>query len=128
MRTRGKDSLVGELEMEYVELSSNRLIMTMPVGSKTRQPAGILHGGASVALAETAATMATAMNIDPQKFNPVGMEINANHIRSKTDGVVTATATPFHKGRTTMVWDIQITDENEKLICVARCTMAVVSK
>ncbi|QQK78308.1 hotdog fold thioesterase [Salicibibacter cibarius] len=128
MRTRGKDSLVGELEMEYVELSSNRLIMTMPVGPKTRQPAGILHGGASVALAETAATMATAMNIDPQKFNPVGMEINANHIRSKTDGVVTATATPFHKGRTTMVWDIQLTDENEKLICVSRCTMAVVPK
>ncbi|AXF57837.1 hotdog fold thioesterase [Salicibibacter kimchii] len=128
MRARGNNSLVRELEMEYVELSSNRLVMTMPVGPKSRQPAGILHGGASVALAETAATMATAMNIDPQKFNPVGMEINANHIRSKTEGVVTATATPFHKGRTTMVWDIQLTDENEKLICVSRCTMAVVPK
>ncbi|QDI92956.1 hotdog fold thioesterase [Salicibibacter halophilus] len=128
MQVRNKDSLVGELEMDYVELSSNRLVMTMPVGPKTQQPAGILHGGASVALAETAATMATAMNIDPQKYHPVGMEINANHVRSKTNGIVTATATPFHKGRTTMVWDIQITDENEKLICVSRCTMAVVPK
>jgi uncharacterized protein (TIGR00369 family) len=90
--------------------------------------ASILHGGASVALAETAATMATAINIDLKKSNPVGMEINANHIRSKSDGVVTATATPFHKGRTTMVWDIKIAGEDGKLICVSRCTIAVVSK
>lgn len=102
--------------------------MTMPVGPKTKQPVGILHGGASVALAETAATMATAMNIDPQRFSPVGLEINANHIRSKRDGVVKATATPFHKGRSTMVWDIKITDEDEKLICISRCTIAVIAK
>ncbi len=128
MRSRSFNTLIGELGMEYVELTPNRVVMSMPVGPKTRQPAGILHGGASVALAETAATIATAINIDLKKFNPVGMEINANHIRSKSDGVVTATATPFHKGRTTMVWDIKIADEDGKLICVSRCTMAVVSK
>lgn len=126
--SRNEETLIGRLDMKYVELTPDRVVMTMPVGPKTWQPAGILHGGASVALAETAATIATAINIDPTKYNPVGMEINANHIRSKADGVVTATATPFHKGRTTMVWDIRITDENDKLICISRCTMAVITK
>lgn len=125
---RNEQTLIGQLDMEYVELTPDRVVMTMPVGPKTWQPAGILHGGASVALAETAATVATAINIDPNQFNPVGMEINANHIRSKADGIITATATPFHKGRTTMVWDIKITDENGKLICISRCTMAVIPK
>lgn len=128
IKSRNKNTLIGQLDMEYVELTPDHVVMTMPVGPKTWQPAGILHGGASVALAETAATIATAINIDPTKFNPVGMEINANHIRSKADGVVTATATPFHKGRTTMVWDIKITDEDGKLICISRCTMAVIAK
>lgn len=128
IKLRNDQTLIGTLDMEYVELTRDRVVMTMPVGPKTWQPAGILHGGASVALAETAATIATAINIDPTKFNPVGMEINANHIRSLTDGVVTATATPLHKGRTTMVWDIKLTDENEKLICISRCTMAVIPK
>lgn len=128
LRSRNEDTLISGLGMDFVELTQDRVIMTMPVGPKTRQPFGILHGGASVALAETAATMGTAVNIDPQKFHPVGMEINANHVRSKSDGVVTATATPFHKGRTSMVWDIKITDENEKLICISRCTMAVIAR
>lgn len=128
IKQQNENTLLGQLDMEYVELTPDRVVMTMPVGPKTWQPAGILHGGASVALAETAATIATAINIDQSKYNPVGMEINANHIRSKADGVVTATATPFHKGRTTMVWDIKITDENGKLICISRCTMAVIVK
>lgn len=128
IKLRNEQTLIGTLDMEHVELTRDRVVMTMPVGPKTWQPARILHGGASVALAETAATIATAINIDPTKFNPVGMEINANHIRSVTDGIVTATATPLHKGRTTMVWDIKLTDENNKLICISRCTMAVVPK
>ncbi len=128
IKLRNEQTLIGTLDMEYVELTPDRVVMTMPVGPKTWQPAGILHGGASVALAETAATIATAINIDPTKFNPVGMEINANHIRSLTDGAITATATPLHKGRTTMVWDIKLTDEHEKLICISRCTMAVIPK
>lgn len=128
MQSRIQHTLIGELGIEYVELKPDYVVMTMPVGSKTKQPAGILHGGASVVLAETAATVATAINIDPQKFSPVGLEINANHIRSISDGVVTATATPFHKGRTTMVWDIKITGEDGKLICISRCTIAVIDK
>lgn len=127
MTSRNKNSIVGLLDIEYKELNPDRIVMTMPVGPKTWQPYGILHGGASVVLAETAATVATLINIDPQKFYPVGMEINANHVRSKKDGLVTATATPLHKGRTTMVWDIKITDEKDKLICVSRCTMAVIA-
>ena len=128
IRSRNNQTLINELDIEYVELAPDRIVMRMPVGPKTWQPAGILHGGASVALAETAATIATAINIDPNEFQPVGMEINANHIRSKADGIVTATATPLHKGRTTMVWDIKISDEDGKLVCISRCTIAVIRK
>lgn len=88
IKERNKNTLIGQLDMEYVELTPDRVMMTMPIGPKTWQPAGILHGGASVALAETAATIATAINIDPTKFNPVGMEINANHIRVKAMGTL----------------------------------------
>ncbi|MCM3388844.1 hotdog fold thioesterase [Ureibacillus chungkukjangi] len=128
MQKNATNTLIEALDIQYVELSLDRVVMTMPVGPKTRQPAGILHGGASVALAETAASIATAINVDLTKFNPVGLEINANHIRSKQDGIVTAIATPLHKGRTTMIWEIKIVDEAEKLICVSRCTMAVIAK
>lgn len=123
-----KDTLIDVLGIEYVELFPDRVVLTMPVEPRTMQPARILHGGASVVLAETAATLATAINIDPERFYPVGMEINANHLRRKSDGVVTATATPLHKGRTTMVWDIKITDEDGKLVCISRCTMAILPK
>lgn len=128
MQLKAGNTLIEALEIRYVELSLDRVVMTMPVGAKTRQPAGILHGGASVALAETAASIATALNVDLTKYNPVGLEINANHIRSKQDGIVTAIATPLHKGRKTMVWDIKIEDEDGKLICISRCTMAVIAK
>jgi uncharacterized protein (TIGR00369 family) len=120
--------LIGLLDIEYVELTTDKVVMSMPVGPKTWQPFGILHGGASVVLAETAATTATMLNIDMKKYAPVGMEINANHIRSKREGIVTAVATPLHKGRRTMVWDIKVTDEDGKLICVSRCTVAVVEQ
>lgn len=100
----------------------------MPVAPKTHQPAGILHGGASVLLAESAASIASMINIDNQKYAAVGLEINANHLRSKSDGIVTAVATPLHKGRKTMVWDIRITDEQDKLICISRCTVAIIDK
>lgn len=128
MRSRLKNTLIELLDIEYVEITTDRVVMKMPVGPKTWQPFGILHGGASVVLAETAATVGTSVNIDIRKYVAVGMEINANHIRSKKDGVVTAVATPLHKGRKTMVWDIKISDEDGKLICVSRCTMAVISK
>ena len=123
-----KNTLMGLLEIENVELSKDKVVMTMPVGPKTHQPFGLLHGGASVVLAESAASVGTFLNIDPEKEAAVGLEINANHIRSKKDGIVTATATPLHKGRKTMVWDIKITDEQGKLICVSRCTCSIVQK
>lgn len=128
MQASLKDTVIELLDIKYVELALDRVVLKMPVGPKTWQPYGILHGGVSVVLAETAASVATFINIDIQKYLAVGMEINANHIRSKKEGVVTAVATPLHKGRTSMVWDIKITDEVGKLICVSRCTIAVVSK
>lgn len=121
-------TLLGALGITYEELSPDRVICKMVVGPKTIQPMGLLHGGASVALAETAASIGAALNLNLETHFPVGLEINANHIRGKKDGIVTATATPFHKGRTTMVWDIQITDEDGNLVCVSRCTMAIVEK
>ncbi len=121
-----QNTLMGLLGIENVELSKDRVVMTMPVGPKTHQPFGLLHGGASVVLAESAASVGTFLNIDPEKEAAVGLEINANHLRSKKDGIVTATAIPLHKGRKTMVWDIKITDEENKLICVSRCTCSVV--
>ena len=123
-----KTTLISTLDIEYVEITLDKVVLKMPVGPKTWQPYGLLHGGASVVLAETAASVATAVNIDNEKYAAVGMEINANHIRSKRTGFVTAIATPLHKGRTSMIWDIKITDEDGKLICVSRCTMAVISK
>lgn len=120
-----ENTLVEALGIEFIELSPERVVATMPVNEKTRQPFGILHGGASVALAETVASVGTYNLVDQETEACAGLEINANHIKSKKDGIVTAIATPLHKGRTTMVWDIKIVDEEENLICVSRCTMAV---
>ncbi|WP_200889547.1 hotdog fold thioesterase [Cohnella kolymensis] len=123
-----KDTAMEALDIEYVELSLDRVVLQMPVGPKTRQYAGILHGGASVLLAETAASLAAALNVDLQKYAAVGLEINANHLRSKSGGMVTAVATPLHKGRRTMVWEVKISDEEDKLVCISRCTVAIVEK
>ncbi len=123
-----ENTLIGTLDMNFVTLEKDKVVCTMPVGPKTHQPMGLLHGGASVALAETAASIAAFLNIDPEKQYTVGLEINANHLKGKRDGIVTATATPFHIGRSTMVWDIRITDEQGDAICISRCTMAVVTK
>lgn len=123
-----KGTLLEALDIKIIELSPERAVATMPVNDSTRQPVGILHGGASVALAETIASVGTYNLIDQVNQMAVGLEINANHIRAKRDGIVTATATPLHKGRTTMVWDIKITDEDGKLVCVSRCTMAIMDR
>jgi uncharacterized protein (TIGR00369 family) len=123
-----KGTLLEALGIQIIELGPERAVATMPVNEATKQPAGILHGGASVALAETIASVGTYNLIDQKNQMAVGLEINANHIRSKHDGIVTATAIPLHKGRTTMVWEIKITDEDGKLVCISRCTMAVIDK
>lgn len=119
------NSLIETLGIKIVELSEEKAIATMPVDDRTRQPFGVLHGGASVALAETIASIGTYHLLDQKKEYCVGLEINANHIKSKKDGIVKAVATPLHKGRKTMVWEIKIVDEQERLVCVSRCTMAI---
>lgn len=112
------------IELQVVE--KERVVATMPVDHRTRQPFGLLHGGASVLLAETVASIGGQMNA-PEGMAAVGMEINANHLRSKRDGTVTATATPIHVGRSSSVWSIEIVDEAGKQICISRCTIAHVS-
>ena len=116
------------LGIEMLELTPQRVVATMPVDQRTRQPFGILHGGASVALAETVASFGAVALIDRERFVAVGQEINANHLRPKLEGVVTATGVPVHVGRSSQVWSIEIRDEQGKLVCISRCTMAVVEK
>ena len=123
-----KQTLIDLLGIKLVEMNEENVIATMPVDERTHQPFGYLHGGASVVLAETVASMGTYHLIDPERELCFGLEINANHIRSKRSGTVTAIGTPLHKGKTTMVWDVRIVDEDEQLICVSRCTVAVKEK
>lgn len=120
-----QDTIVGLLGIQFEEITPERVVATMPVDARTHQPFGLLHGGASVVLAETVASIGAALNAGPGR-TAVGMEINANHIRAKRSGVVRGVATPSHIGRTTTVWEIRITDEEKKLICLSRCTLAFV--
>ncbi len=114
------------LQMSVVESTPERVVMTMPVTVQHLQPWGYLHGGASVALAESAATAGAFLNCPPGMV-AFGQEINANHIRSVREGLLTAIATPLHIGRTSQVWHIEIRDEQQRLVCVSRCTLAVIS-
>ena len=116
------------LGIEMVELSRERVVATMPVDDRTRQPFGLLHGGASIALAETVASFGAAVLIDREQFVAVGLEINGNHLRAKTEGMVRAVGVPVHVGRSTQVWSIEITDEEGRLVCISRCTMAIVER
>jgi len=121
-------TLMKTLDIDVTEATKDRVVATMPVTPKVHQPFGLLHGGASVALAETVASLGGFMNCDPATQAAVGLEINANHLRGKKDGMLTAVATPVHKGRTTHVWEVKITDEAGKMVCISRCTLAIVSK
>ncbi len=116
------------LGMEWVEIGDNFIKIKMPVDHRTKQAHGLLHGGASCALAETVGSVAAMLVVDPKKFSCVGLEINANHIRSARDGYVTGIASPLHLGAITHVWDIKIYDELQKLICISRLTIAVLKK
>ena len=118
--------LNASLGIQILEISDDRVIATMPVDERTHQPFGILHGGASIALAETAASLGAAGRIDREQFVAVGQEINGNHLRRKSEGMVTATAVPVHVGRSSQVWSIAITDEQGRLVCISRCTIAIV--
>ena len=122
---RGMAEAIG---IELQVLTPEKVVATMPVDDRTRQPFGILHGGASAALAETVASIGAYLNVDGEKQVAVGVELNANHLRGKSEGSVTATATPLHRGRRTQVWDIRIEDEEGRLVCASRCTLAIVDK
>ena len=116
------------LGIHFEVTEPDRVVATMPVGPATRQNFGVLHGGASVALAETIASLGAWLNIDPERQNVYGIEINANHIRRKQNGFVRGEATPLHIGKSTMIWHIAIRDENGGLIAISRCTLAVVDQ
>ena len=121
----GKNTMAEFLELKWQEIGDDYLKLSMPVNAKTQQPYGFLHGGASCVLAETVGSVASALVIDQEKYYCVGLEINANHLRSVTQGIVVAVASPLHLGKSTHVWDIKIYDENEKLFCVSRLTVAI---
>ncbi len=123
-----KNSLISHLDIEFTDATANSLSARMPVNEKTIQPMGYLHGGASLALAETVGSGASLLYVDIEKFNVFGMNVSASHISSVREGWVTATAKILHKGRTTHVWDVEIKDQNGKLISVARVTNAIVEK
>ena len=124
----GVQGVAGRLGIELLEVKPERVVATMPVDERTKQPFGFLHGGASLLLAETVASVGAVGRIDTEKFLAFGQEINANHLRAATGGVVTATAVPVHVGRTSQVWSIDIVDEQGRLVCVSRCTIAIVAK
>lgn len=120
------NSAIGRLGIQITELGEDFLRGTMPVDERTRQPFGLLHGGASVLLAETLASWAATLCLEePAKQQAVGVEINANHVRAVTTGIVTGTARPLHVGRAIQVWDVRIEDDRGRLVCVSRLTLAV---
>ncbi|AKM06253.1 hotdog fold thioesterase [Pelagerythrobacter marensis] len=122
----GDQSMPGHIGIEFVEVGPDFMRARMPVDRRTHQPFGRLHGGASVALAETVGSVAAASTIDPARFAAVGMEINANHVRPARDGWVFATVRAENLGRTTQIWSIRIEDEAGKLVCISRLTVAVI--
>lgn len=123
-----RDTLVAHLGIEVTAIGEDSITGTMPVDARTRQPFGLLHGGASVALAETLGSIAAGLCLDLEREIAVGLEINANHLRAVTQGTVTGVATAIHVGRSTQVWDIRIHDDAGRPVCVSRLTMAVVQR
>ena len=121
-------TLIEHLGIEFTEIGDDFIRGTMPVDGRTRQPYGLLHGGASVALAETLGSTGASMCIDPAEYQCVGQEINANHVRAARAGLVTGTARPVHLGGRTQVWTIDIVNEAGKLVCTSRLTMAVIRR
>ncbi len=128
LNAQSKNTMAEFLNITFIEKGDCYLKASMPVQQKTHQPYGLLHGGASAVLAETVGSVASWLCINPETQICVGMEINCNHIRGKKQGLVIATAEPLHIGATTHVWDIKIRDEQERLICVSRLTVAVLKK
>jgi 1,4-dihydroxy-2-naphthoyl-CoA hydrolase len=126
LNLHGRNSAVSHLGIEFIEVGEDFLRARMPVDQRTKQPYGLLHGGSSAMLAETLASVAANMCVEKEGQQAVGLELNCNHVRAVTQGVVTGTARPVHIGRKTQVWDIRIEEENGKLCCVSRLTLAVI--
>jgi 1,4-dihydroxy-2-naphthoyl-CoA hydrolase len=118
-------TMLSLLDIDIVEAGPDRVILTMPIGPKVHQPMGLLHGGASAVLAETAASLGAYANCDPSSQFAVGIELNISHLRGRTDGTLRATATPVRKGRAVHVWNIDLIDQDAVRIAVARCTLAI---
>jgi len=128
LKPLGPNTMAAHIGIEWVEVGENFMKAKMPVDQRTNQPYGLLHGGASCVLAETLGSVASAMVIDHSKFYCVGLEINANHVRGVREGYVTGVASHLHLGNTTHIWDIKIYDEKEKLVCVSRLTVAILTR
>lgn len=128
MTERNKNTLSEWIGIEFLEIGEDYLLGRMPVDHRTIQPLGYVNGGAYCCLAETIGSMAANMCLDREKFVAVGLDINANHIRSATKGWVYAKTTPFHLGRTTQVWEIRMTDDDGNLCCISRLTMSVIPR
>ncbi|OUR92829.1 thioesterase [Halobacteriovorax marinus] len=125
---RGLSSMTGLLDIQVTELKENSLVGTMPVTDKTKQPFGLLHGGASCVLAESLGSIASNLVVDPKKFAAVGQSINASHIKSAKSGLVTGICEAIHIGKKSHVWEIKIFNEEKQLVCVSRLTMAIITK
>lgn len=123
-----KNSMVEHLGIIYTDIGKKHLSAKMPVDHRTHQPMGLLHGGASVTLAETLGSVAATFSVDYQKYACVGIEINANHIKGVTEGWVIGTAKPLHLGKSTQIWEIIINNESGELVCISRLTLAVIKK
>jgi 1,4-dihydroxy-2-naphthoyl-CoA hydrolase len=117
-----------QLGIQITELGPDYLVGTLPVDHRTHQPVGILHGGASVVLAETLGSVCSWLVVDPDKFHGVGLEVNANHLRAVRTGTVTGTCRAFHLGRSTHIWGIEIVNDEGKLVCISRLTVAIVPR
>ncbi|NJN25337.1 MAG: hotdog fold thioesterase [Cyclobacteriaceae bacterium] len=128
LQQMSKNTMVEHLGIEFTELGQNYITATMPVDHRTHQPMGLLHGGASLVLAETLGSVASSLLVDLNKFFCVGLEINANHIKSARNGVVKGVARPIHLGKKTHVWDIRISNQNGDLLCISRLTVAIIEK
>jgi 1,4-dihydroxy-2-naphthoyl-CoA hydrolase len=128
LNAQSAGTMVEALGIEFTEIGGDFLRGRMPVDQRTRQPFGLLHGGASVALAETLGSVAANLCLDPERAQAVGLDINANHLRAVTEGHVIGTARALHIGRSTQVWEIRIETGDGRLVCIARLTMAVTPK
>lgn len=128
LKNGASNSIEAAIGIEFQHYDPERVVARMPVDQRTRQPFGLLHGGASVVLAESLASVGAWLNVDEKNFHVVGIEINANHLRSVRDGYVTGTGLPIHRGRSTQVWEVRIENDQGQLVCISRCTLAVVAK